>query len=118
MGLADVRAGTQTYYDLLSTRPNISESHSEISTRVPFCIAKTGPALDTVTTSLRIVQPQSDVRLTACPPPLEMFIVASRSSHWQGLPYLSARTQTGVRLACHPGMFLQIVAPGMDTGPG
>ena len=39
MGLADVRAGTQTYYDILSTRPNISESHSEISTRVPFCIA-------------------------------------------------------------------------------
>ena len=24
--------------DHLSTRPNISESHSEISTRVPFCI--------------------------------------------------------------------------------
>ena len=40
MGLADVRAGTQKYYDLLSTRPNISESHSEISTRVPLCIAQ------------------------------------------------------------------------------
>jgi len=26
----------------LGTRPNISESHSEISTRVPFCIARTG----------------------------------------------------------------------------
>ena len=24
----------------LGTRPNISESHSEISTRVPFCIAR------------------------------------------------------------------------------
>ena len=24
---------------ILSTRPNISETHSEISTRVPFCIA-------------------------------------------------------------------------------
>ena len=23
-----------------STRPNISESHSEVSTRVPFCIAR------------------------------------------------------------------------------
>ena len=26
----------------LGTRPNISESHSEISTRVPFCIAGAG----------------------------------------------------------------------------
>ena len=39
MGVADVRAGTQKYCDLLSTRPNISESYSEICTRVPFCIA-------------------------------------------------------------------------------
>ena len=29
---------------LLGTRPNISESHSEISTRVPFCIALAGAA--------------------------------------------------------------------------
>ena len=43
MGFADVRAGTQKIAVLLSTRPNISESHSETSTRVPFCIAKTGP---------------------------------------------------------------------------
>ena len=27
---------------LLSTRPNIIESHSEISTQVPLCTAKTG----------------------------------------------------------------------------
>ena len=27
----------------LGTRPNISESHSEISTRVPFCIATGHP---------------------------------------------------------------------------
>ena len=40
MGLADVRAGTQKYYDLLGTRPNISESHSEIRTLVPLCIAQ------------------------------------------------------------------------------
>ena len=40
MGFADVRAGTQKIVVLLSTRPNISESHSETSTRVPFCIAK------------------------------------------------------------------------------
>ena len=33
------------YYDLLSTHPNISESHSEISTRVPFCIAIAGHSL-------------------------------------------------------------------------
>ena len=38
MGFAYVRAGTR----VPSTRPNISESHSEISTRVPFCIAKPG----------------------------------------------------------------------------
>ena len=42
MGFANVRAGTQKIVVLLSTRPNISESHSETSTRVPFCIAKTG----------------------------------------------------------------------------
>ena len=33
MGFANVRAGI-----VPGTRPNISESHSEISTRVPFCI--------------------------------------------------------------------------------
>ena len=42
MGFADARAGTQKIVVLLSTRPNTSESHSETSTRVPFCIAKTG----------------------------------------------------------------------------
>ena len=36
MGFANVRAGT---WRVPGTRPNISESHSEISTRVPFCIA-------------------------------------------------------------------------------
>ena len=41
MGLADVRVGTQKIVVLLSTRPNISESHSELSTRVPFCITDT-----------------------------------------------------------------------------
>ena len=34
------------------TRPNISESHSEISTRVPFCIA-TGWQRDPVSGALR-----------------------------------------------------------------
>ena len=45
MGFANVRAGTQKYYDLSSTRPNISESHSEISTRVRFCIVAGRPHL-------------------------------------------------------------------------
>ena len=42
IGFANVRAGTQKKHLavlFLGTRPNISESHSEISTRVPFCIA-------------------------------------------------------------------------------
>ena len=38
MGFAYVRAVTKNVAAFLSTRPNISESHSEISTRVPFCI--------------------------------------------------------------------------------
>ena len=42
MGFANVRVGTQTKdaAPFLGTRPNISESHSEISTRVPFCITQ------------------------------------------------------------------------------
>ena len=32
----------------LSTRPNISESHSEISTRVPFCIADGPSAVEAI----------------------------------------------------------------------
>ena len=44
MGFANVRAGTQKRRAVfLGTRPNISESHSEISTRVPFCIAAHRP---------------------------------------------------------------------------
>ena len=43
IGFANVRAGTQCdgRYPL-GTRPDIGESHSEISTRVPFCIAEEG----------------------------------------------------------------------------
>ena len=45
MGFANVRAGTQNHQAFLGTSPNISKSHSEISTRVPFCITHTKAGL-------------------------------------------------------------------------
>ena len=44
---------------LLGTRPNISESHSEISTRVPFCIAAGFGNLGAVGVQDRGAQPSS-----------------------------------------------------------
>ena len=79
------------------TRPNTSESHSEISTRVPFCIAGGGGGVVT-----EVIQRGVKQRLLK-------YLAASGSS--SGAPRTrrkSSAAGTEGRWACHPGLQLAV----------
>ena len=84
------------------TRPNISESHSEISTRVPFCIAIAGP-------------PSKWNKAVA---PLRAAVQANAAPSFMGGIHPRFKHEVGRRLALAYGGALSPTIAGCTLAPG